>query len=163
MLDQTIQLLADQYTPAAPGSIPTGELASVEGTPMDLRSSLPIGQRIDEPFPQLLQARGYDHNWILPGGVTAEPRLFARAASPSSGVTLEALTTLPGVQFYTGNFLAGCPRGKGGAPYGDRWGFALETQFFPDSPNKAAFPSCRLDPGEVWSHTTIYRFGVSRA
>ena len=158
VLDQTIQILAEEYTPSDSGSIPTGETASVAGTPMDLRDPLPIGARIDEDFPQLVQAGGYDHNWALPGGVQARPRLFARAASPASGIAMEALTTLPGVQFYAGNYLDGCPAGKGGAPYGKRWGFCLETQFFPDSPNRSAFPSCRLNPGEVWDHTTVYRF-----
>lgn len=160
VLDQTIQILAEEYTPAGGGSIPTGEISSVAGTPMDLRAPLAIGERIDEGFPQLVQAGGYDHNWALSGGVQREPRLFARAVSPASGIAMEALTTLPGVQFYSGNYLDGCPKGKGGAPYGKRWGFCLETQFFPDTPNRGAFPSCRLNPGEIWDHTTVYRFST---
>ena len=124
---------------------------------MDLRRPSAIGAQIDSPFPQLRQAGGYDHNWVL-DGCGGTPRFFARAASAVTGITMEAATTLPGVQFYSGNFLEGCPAGKGGAPYGKRWGFCLETQFFPDSPNKPQFPSCVLHPGEAWEHTTAYRF-----
>lgn len=157
VLDQTIQLLADRYTPTDPLSIPTGEIAPVEGTPMDLRQPTPIGARIGEAFPQLLQAGGYDHNWI-PVGESDALRPIARASSPVTGVSMEVLSTLPGVQFYSGNYLDGCPAGKGGAPYGGRWGFCLETQFYPDSPNHENFPSCVLRAGEVFHHTTVFRF-----
>ena len=161
VLDQTIQLLADRYTPADPLSIPTGEIAPVEGTPMDLRQPVPMGKRIEEDFPQLRQAGGYDHNWI-PNGEPGTLRPIARAASQATGITMEVLSTLPGVQFYTGNYLAGCPAGKDGAPYGSRWGFCLETQFFPDSPNHPNFPSCVLRAGEVFDHTAVFRFGAAR-
>ncbi len=157
VLDQTIQLLADFYTPTDPLSIPTGEIAPVEGTPMDLRQPTPIGARIDEDFPQLLQAGGYDHNWI-PNGEPGTLRPIARAASAATGITMEVLSTLPGVQFYTGNYLDGCPAGKGGAAYANRWGFCLETQFYPDSPNHANFPSCVLRAGEELRHTAAFRF-----
>ena len=157
VLDQSIQILADRYTPTDSLSIPTGEIASVEGTPMDLRQPTPIGARIDEAFPQLLQAGGYDHNWI-PVGESGALRPIARASSPATGVSMEVLSTLPGVQFYTGNYLDGCPAGKGGAPYGGRWGFCLETQFYPDSPNHDNFPSCVLRAGEAFRHTTVFRF-----
>ena len=159
VLDQTIQLLADRYTPTDPLSIPTGEIAPVEGTPMDLRRTAPIGARIGEDFPQLLQAGGYDHNWI-PNGEAGTLRPIARAASPATGISMEVLSTLPGVQFYTGNYLDGCPAGKGGAAYANRWGFCLETQFYPDSPNHANFPSCVLRAGEVFDHTAAFRFHV---
>ena len=159
VLDQTIQLLADRYTPTDPLSIPTGEIAPVEGTPMDLRRTTPIGARIGEDFPQLLQAGGYDHNWI-PNGEAGTLRPIARAASPATGISMEVLSTLPGVQFYTGNYLDGCPAGKGGAAYANRWGFCLETQFYPDSPNHANFPSCVLRAGEVFYHTAAFRFHV---
>lgn len=159
VLDQTIQLLADCYTPTDPLSIPTGEIAPVEGTPMDLRRTAPIGARIGEDFPQLLQAGGYDHNWI-PNGEAGTLRPIARAASPATGISMEVLSTLPGVQFYTGNYLDGCPAGKGGAAYANRWGFCLETQFYPDSPNHANFPSCVLRAGEVFDHTAAFRFHV---
>lgn len=157
--DQTIQLLADRYTPTDPLSIPTGEIAPVEGTPMDLRKPVPIGARIGEDFPQLLQAGGYDHNWI-PNGEPGRLRPIARAASAATGISMEVLSTLPGVQFYTGNYLDGCPAGKDGAPYGSRWGFCLETQFYPDSPNHENFPSCVLRPGEVFDHTAVFRFSA---
>ena len=159
VLDQTIQLLADRYTPTDPLSIPTGEIAPVEGTPMDLRRTTPIGARIGEDFPQLLQAGGYDHNWI-PNGEAGTLRPIARAASPATGISMEVLSALPGVQFYTGNYLDGCPAGKGGAAYANRWGFCLETQFYPDSPNHANFPSCVLRAGEVFDHTAAFRFHV---
>ncbi len=155
--EQSVQIFAERYTPAGPGSIPTGELASVAGTPMDLRQPTPIGAHWDDAFPQLRMAGGYDHNWVLEGqpGVL---RPAARAFSPETGVALEVWTTLPGVQFYTGNGLDGCPAGKGGAPYARRWGFCLETQLFPDSPHHPDFPSALLRAGELWEHTTVYRF-----
>ena len=159
VLDQTIQLLADAYTPTDPLSIPTGEIAPVEGTPMDLRASAPIGARIGEDFPQLLQAGGYDHNWI-PNGQPGTLRPIARAFSPATGVTMEVLSTLPGVQFYTGNYLDGCPAGKDGAPYANRWGFCLETQFYPDTPNHENFPSCVLRAGEEFRHTAKFCFAT---
>ena len=159
--DQLIQVLADRYTPTVPGSIPTGELAPVGGTPMDLRAFTPIGARIDEPFEQLQLAGGYDHNWAIPGW-DGTLRTAARARSPKTGITMEVETDLPGVQFYAGNYLDGCPAGKGGAPYAKRWGFCLETQYFPDSPNHDNFPSCVLRPGEVYRTVTAYRFGVEK-
>lgn len=159
--EQVIQIFASSYTPAAAGSIPTGELAPVEGTPMDLRRELPIGERIGEEFGQLKLAGGYDHNWVL-DGPAGELRPAARAISPRTGIVMEALTTMPGVQFYTGNYLDGCPRGKGGAPYANRWGFCLETQFFPDSPHHPAFPSAILRAGEVYAQKTVYRFSTDK-
>ena len=159
VLDQTIQILADRYTPTDSGSIPTGEIAPVEGTPMDLRRPTPIGAHIDEDFLQLRQAGGYDHNWI-PNGRPGTLRPIARAASAATGISMEVLSTLPGVQFYTGNYLQGCPAGKGGAVYGSRWGFCLETQFYPDSPNRENFPSCVLRAGETYDHTTVFRFAA---
>ena len=159
VLDQTIQLLADRYTPTDPLSIPTGEIAPVEGTPMDLRRPIPIGARIGEDFPQLRQAGGYDHNWI-PHGDPGTLRPIARAASPATGISMEVLSTLPGVQFYTGNYLDGCPAGKGGAPYANRWGFCLETQFYPDTPNHPDFPSCVLHAGDTFAHRAVFRFSA---
>ncbi len=159
VLDQTIQLLADRYTPADSFSIPTGEIVSVEGTPMDLRQPTLIGAHIDEAFSQLAQAGGYDHNWV-PNGEPGTLRPIAKAFSSASGISMEVLSTLPGVQFYTGNYLSGCPAGKGGAAYDKRWGFCLETQFFPDSPNHANFPSCTLRAGEAFDHTAVFRFSA---
>ncbi len=154
---QFIQIFASRYTPTASGSIPTGELAPVEGTPMDLREGLPIGQRIEEPFEQLTMAGGYDHNWVL-DGADSSLRRAARAWSQETGVELEVWTTQPGVQFYSGNYLDGCPAGKGGAPYGKRWGFCLETQHYPDSPHHDNFPSTVLPAGAEYRQRTEYRF-----
>lgn len=159
VLDQTIQLLADRYTPSDAGSIPTGEIAAVDGTPMDLRQPTPIGAHIGEAFPQLLQAGGYDHNWVV-NGDPGSLRPIARAFSPATGISMETLSTLPGVQFYTANFLTGCPAGKGGVTYDRRWGFCLETQFFPDSPNHENFPSCVLRAGKPFQSTTAFRFAA---
>lgn len=159
--DQLIQVLADRYTPTVPGSIPTGELAPVDGTPMDLRRPVPIGAHIDEPFEQLQMAGGYDHNWAV-NGWDGTLRTIARARSPRTGITLEVDSTLPGVQFYAGNYLDGCPAGKGGAVYARRRGFCLETQYFPDSPNQPGFPSCVLRPGETYQAVTVYRFGTKK-
>lgn len=158
---QYIRLNASRYTPAAPGAIPTGEIAPVEGTPMDLRRLQPIGAHIDDPFEQLTLAGGWDHNWAVDGWDGTSLRPAARAWSPDTGIAMEASTTLPGVQFYAGNFLEGCPAGKGGAAYGRRCGFCLETQFFPDTPNQPRFPSCVLRAGEEYRSATRYRFSTA--
>ena len=156
---QGIQIYAQSYTPTDAGSIPTGEIAPVEGTPMDLRFGRAIGERVDEDFDQLTMAGGYDHNYVVdgPAGVL---RPAARAWSPDTGITMEVLTTQPGIQFYSGNYLDGCPAGKDGAPYARRWAFCLETQTFPDAPNKPQFPSALLAKGEEYHQTTVYRFGL---
>ena len=156
---QYIKLYASRYTPTRPGSIPTGEIAPVDGTPMDLRTAQPIGARIGDPFGQLTLAGGYDHNWVIDGWDRAL-RPAALAWSPETGISMEVSTTLPGVQFYTGNYLDGCPVGKGGAVYAARCGFCLETQFFPDTPNQPSFPSCVLRAGEDYNSRTVYRFGT---
>lgn len=156
-MDQKLTLYAERYTPVGPGSIPTGELAPVEGTPMDFRTPAVIGDRIDQPFRQLELCSGYDHNWVVDG----EPGTLRPAAlleSGKTGIRMAVETTLPGVQFYAGNYMAGCPAGKDGAPYGRRDAVCLETQFFPDTPNHPGFPPCVLRPGEVWSHETVFRF-----
>ena len=154
---QYIRLDAPCYTPAGAGAIPTGETAPVEGTPMDLRRPQPIGAHIDDGFDQLKMAGGYDHNWAV-GGWDGQLRTAAAAWSPDTGIAMELSTTMPGVQFYAGNFLDGCPAGKGGAAYGRRCGFCLETQFFPDTPNKPGFPPCVLRAGEEYRSATVYRF-----
>lgn len=158
---QDIRLNASRYTPTVPGSIPTGEVAPVDGTLMDLRHVQPIGACIDEPFEQLTMAGGYDHNWAIDGwDGTLRPAAWAWC--PDTCIVMETLTTLPGIQFYAGNYLDGCPAGKGGAPYAKRWGFCLETQLFPDSPNQPGFPSCVLRAGEEYHSTTVYRFSAPR-
>ena len=156
---QCIALNASRYTPAVHGLIPTGEIAPVEGTPMDLRTPQPIGEHINDPFDQLVMAGGYDHNWVIAcqdGTLTPA----ARAWSMKTGVGMTVLTTQPGVQFYAGNYLDGCPAGKGGAVYGNRSGFCLETQFFPDSPNQPEFPSCVLKAGTEYRGVTEYLFDI---
>ncbi len=161
---QDIRLYASRYTPTAPGSIPTGEVAPVDGTFMDLRHTQPIGACIDEDFGQLTMAGGWDHNWAIDGwdgtGRQDALRPAAWAWSPDTCIVMEVFTTLPGVQFYAGNYLDGCPAGKGGTPYGKRCGFCLETQFFPDSPNRPQFPSCVLRAGEEYRSRTVYRFSA---
>ncbi len=159
ILDHEIMINADHFTPVNADLIPTGEIRPVEGTPMDLRRINRIGSRIDDDDDQLRLANGYDHNWVL-NRSGEEPTLAAKVHEPISGRMLEVLTTEPGVQFYTGNFLDGSFVGRTGKPYGRRSGFCLETQHFPDSPNQPGFPSTVLRPGETWQSTTIYRFGV---
>ena len=158
---QYIQINAGRYTPADGGSIPTGELAPVEGTPMDLRAGVRIGARIDEDFPQLTMAGGYDHNWVV-DGPAGTLRPAARAWSEETGIVLAVSTTMPGVQFYTGNYLDGCPAGKGNAPYGKRWGFCLETQFFPDAVHHPEFPSPVLRAGAEYRQETRFCFSVDK-
>lgn len=126
---------------------------------MDLRAPIRLGEGWDRGFEQLRLAGGYDHNWVVDGEPGAL-RPFARAYAPDTGITLELEATLPGVQFYAGNFLEGCPPGKGGAVYGRRAGFCLETQFYPDSIHHPQFPSPILGAGETWRHTARFRFGT---
>lgn len=156
--DQSIQLFSDQYLPIGPGSIPTGELAPAAGTPMDLRQLVKIGAEIESDFEQLKLAGGYDHCWTV-NGQPGVLRPAAKAYSTQTGITMAALTTMPGIQFYTGNYLDGCPAGKGGAPYAKRWGFCLETQYYPDSPHHPEFPSAVLRKGETMRTKTVYNFG----
>lgn len=159
VLDQTIQIFAQSYTPSNPESIPYGTVEPVANTPMDFRSPTPIGAHIQEDFHQLINARGYDHNYVIDGSFgTLRPT--AKAYSAVSGITMEAKTTLPGVHFYTANYIPKrCP-GKGGCTYGPRHGFCLETQFFPDSPNQPNFPSAVLKAGEQYDHTTVFSFST---
>ena len=160
VLDQRIQLFAQRYTPSDAQSIPLGTLAPVAGTPMDFRASLPIGSRLDEPFSQLLQARGYDHNYVVDGPENTL-RPAALAASDLTGITMAVYTPQPGVQFAPANFLPEGRRGKGGCAYGPRHGFCLETQHFPDSPNQSAFPSAILKRGAAYCQETQFRFSAA--
>lgn len=157
VLDHELMIDADRYTPVDEGLIPTGELPGVEGTPMDFRTPTRIGARIDLEDEQLRFGRGYDHNWVLNGG-SDSLRIVASLFEPTSGRMMEVLTTEPGLQFYSGNFLDGTARGKSGREYHFRTGLCLETQHFPDSPNKSHFPSTVLRPGERYHTTTAYRF-----
>ena len=159
ILNHEVMLNADRFTPTDKGSIPTGELRSVKGTPMDFTQPTAIGARIEQQDEQLIFGKGYDHNWVLnSGGGTLA--LAARVTEPSTGRVMEVYTTEPGIQFYTGNFLDGTAIGKGGQAYQQRSGFCLETQHFPDSPNKPAFPSTVLKPGQTYVTTTIYKFSA---
>ncbi len=156
--DQTLYLNADQYTPVNPDLIPLGPYASVTGTPFDFTTAKPIGQDIRRDDVQLEMGHGYDHNWVL--NQTSPSSLIgaARARDPVSGRTLTVLTTEPGVQFYSGNSLVGARvAGTSGHVYGPRDGFALETQHFPNSLNEPSYPTTELDPGQVYSQTTIFQ------
>lgn len=156
ILGHIVTLNADRFTPVDAGLIPTGELRVVSGTPFDFRKATAVGARIEQNDEQLKLGKGYDHNWVLSKDGAA-PSLAARVEEPSSGRVLEAFTDQPGVQFYTGNSLDGSIKGKGGKPYGRFSGLCLETQHFPDSPNKPGFPSTVLKPGQGFHSTTIYR------
>ncbi len=159
ILGHVLMLNADRFTPVDSGLIPTGELAPVEGTPMDFRKPTPIGARIEADFEQLKAGGGYDHNWVLNrrgGGLS----LAAQVTEPTTGRVMEVWTTEPGVQFYAGNFLDGTITGKEGKVYQHRWGFCLETQHYPDSPNQPNFPSTILRPGQKYETTTVYRFAA---
>jgi aldose 1-epimerase len=160
ILSHILTINAARFTPIDSGLIPTGELKSVAGTPFDFRTPTAIGARIGNDDDQLKLGRGYDHNFVL-DGEAGSLRLAARVTEPASGRTLEVLTTEPGMQLYTGNFLDGTIAGKSGRVYRLRYGFCLETQHFPDSPNQPAFPSTVLKPGGRYSSTTVYRFGVA--
>ncbi|RZI74189.1 MAG: galactose mutarotase [Pseudomonas sp.] len=156
-LGHRLRINAGHYLPIDQGLIPTGELASVEGTPMDFRELRVIGAGLTLPSEQLELAGGYDHNWVLdqPRGVLA---VAAEVHEPLSGRHMTVLTTQPGLQFYSGNQLDGSQTGRSGERHVRHAGFCLETQHFPDSPNQAHFPSVTLRPGEVYQHSTVYRF-----
>jgi aldose 1-epimerase len=159
ILGHVVTLNADRFTPVDAGLIPTGELRGVSGTPFDFRKATAVGARIEQNDEQLKLGKGYDHNWVLNRNAPA-PSLAARVEEPTSGRVLEALTDQPGVQFYTGNSLDGSIKGTDGKPYGRFSGLCLETQHFPDSPNKPGFPSTVLKPGQQFRSTTIYRFSI---
>jgi aldose 1-epimerase len=153
ILGHELMLAADRYTPVDEGLIPTGVLAPVAGTAMGFMSPTAIGARIvDVPG-------GYDHNYVLTGG-GGTPTLAARVYEPESGRVMEITTVEPGIQFYSGNFLDGTIAGKGGRIYGKHWGFCLETQHFPDSPNRPSFPSTVLKPGEIYKTSTTHKFST---
>ncbi len=162
ILQQSVMINADRYTPVNASLIPTGELPTVEGTPFDFRTPHAIGERIETGNEQLKIAGGYDHNWVL-NGSNGTLKTAAKVVDPASGRTLTVSTTQPGVQFYTGNFLVdGALTGTGGKPYGKRGAFCLETQHYPDSPNQLAFPTTLLKPGETLHTTTVFSFGVEK-
>ncbi len=158
-----LKLNADRYTPVDETLIPTGELPPVAGTPFDFRSFHPVGERIRGDHEQLVFGRGYDHNWVLNPPHGRGLNLAAKLIDPSSGRVLSILTEEPGIQFYSGNFLDGTLYGTSGRQYRQGDGLALETQHFPDSPNKPQVPSTTLRPGETYNTTTVYAFSTKNA
>lgn len=163
VLDQVVTIPADRFTPIDAGLIPTGQLAPVSGTPFDFRKPTAIGKRIDQDNEQLHFAKGYDENYVLQqDGEGHSLHEAARALDPESGRTLVVETTQPGVQFYSGNMLDGTIHGKHGHVYAKHAAFCLETQHFPDSPNKPAFPSTELKPGQTFHQVTEYVFSAEK-
>jgi aldose 1-epimerase len=158
ILAHEVTIAADRFTPVDSGLIPTGELRSVKGTPFDFSKSTAIGARIGQNDEQLKFGKGYDHNWVLnkKGGMAKA----AEIREPKSGRVMQVWTTEPGLQFYTGNFLDGTLKGKGGKVYPFRGAFCMETQHYPDSPNHPAFPTTELKPGATYRSTTTYRFSA---
>ncbi len=159
ILEHEIMIDADSFTPVDKNLITTGELTIVENTPMDFRTPTKIGKRISDNYEQLFFGKGYDHNWVL-NNYDSNVNKIANIFDPVSGRVMELLTDQPGLQFYSGNFLDGTSVGKNGEKYNYRTGLCLETQFYPDSPNKLGFPSARLNPGETYKQTTIYKFST---
>lgn len=160
VLRHLLMINADRFTPIDSTLIPTGELRNVEGTPFDFRRATAVGARIGADEEQLRFGKGYDHNFVLnrkDNGLV----LAARVTDPESGRVMEVLTTQPGVQFYSGNFLDGSVRGKGGQAYGRRSALCLETQHFPNSPNQPNFPSTELKPGQSFHEITVFKFGTT--
>jgi aldose 1-epimerase len=162
ILDHKLFINAAHFTPTDAGSIPTGELRSVRGTPFDFTRATTIGARINQDDEQLRLAKGYDHNFIL-NGIMGRLRRSARVYEPTTGRVMEVWTTEPGMQLYTGNFLDGTLTGKDGKVYQQRYGFCLETQHYPDSPNKPNFPTTVLRKGGRYHTITIYEFSVRSA
>lgn len=160
VLDHIVTINADKFTPTDAGSIPTGELRAVAGTPFDFTTPHTIGERINADYEQIKLGKGYDHNWVVNQKSPNALTLVATVSEPTSGRTMEVWSTEPGTQFYTGNFLDGTITGPGGWTYQFRNGFCFEPQHFPDSPNQPQFPSTVLNPGETFKNTIIYKFGA---
>jgi len=157
ILNHELMIPADRYTPVDANLIPTGELKSVTNTPMDFRKMTAIGARIKEVGGKPI---GYDHNYVLNKKPFESRKLAAEVYEPTSGRVMEVYTDQPGIQFYSGNFLDGTLVGKGGKAYKQYYGFCLETQHFPDSPNEPKFPSTELKPGQTYKTTTVYKFST---
>ena len=160
--EDELYINADNFTPVDSTFMTTGEVLTVKETPMDFTTPKKVGKEINNyDYVQLKNGNGYDHNWVLntAGDINL---LAAKVVSPASGVTLEVFTNEPGVQVYTGNFLDGTVKGKKGITYNQRTGICLETQHYPDSPNKPQWPSVMLEPGKVYQSTCIYKFGVQK-
>jgi len=161
VMDYVMTINASQYTPIDELSIPLGENESVEGTPFDFREPHALGERVDDTTNvQICNARGYDHNWVLDRKSESGVETACTVWDPQSGRFLEVLTDQPGLQFYSGNFFKGQGIGVSGKPMEYRSSIALETQHFPDSPNRPNFPSVLLEPGQTYTHYCAYRFSV---
>jgi aldose 1-epimerase len=160
ILSHQLMIAADQFLPVDKTLIPTGELKPVAKTPFDFNTLTAIGARINEQDQQLLAGKGYDHCWVLKNGESKSLQKVSELYEPNSGRLMEVWTTEPGIQFYSGNFLDGTLTGKGGVVYKHRTGLCLETQHYPDSPNKPAFPSVTLAPGETYQTSTVYTFKI---
>lgn len=159
ILGHEVKINADRFTPVDAGLIPTGELRAVEGTPFDFRNATTIGARINDGDEQIKLGGGYDHNFVL-NGAAGQMKTAAEVYEPKTGRLMQVLTTEPGMQFYTGNFLDGSVRGKGEKVYRKRYGFCMETQHYPDSPNHPEFPSTVLKPGQKYTTATVYKFSA---
>jgi len=158
--DQLLLVNADRYTPTGPDQIPTGEIAPVADTPLDFRQMMPIGARLHGAFQQMVDGHGYDHNFVLDKGAGDGATFAARGYDPRTGRVIDCFTTEPGVQVYTSNGMNGSVVGSSGTTYRQTEGFTLETQHFPDSPNKPNFPTTELKPGQDFHSTTIFRFAT---
>ncbi len=157
-MGHVVTIPAERYTPTDATSIPTGKLPSVAGTVFDFRTPHAIGERVrDGRDTQVVYGRGYDHNWVIGTAVTAQPHLMAKVSEPVSGRGFELWSNQPGLQFYSGNFFDGTVVGKGGQIYRMGDAIVMEPQLFPDAPNQPAFPSARLDPGQTYRNTIIYK------
>jgi aldose 1-epimerase len=160
ILSHVMTIKASAFTPTDAGLIPTGEIRSVEGTPLDFRTPTPIGERIDSDYEPIVFGKGYGHNWVLDKSAAGAVELAAEVYEPATGIVMKVLTDQPGVPFYSGNFLSGTDTGKYGEVHNFRTGIALETQHFPDSPNQPEFPTTILRPGEVYTQHTVYAFST---
>jgi aldose 1-epimerase len=161
VLGHVLKIDASRITPVDATLIPTGELKSVEGTPFDFRTPHAIGERIDADDPQIRLGHGYDHNFVLdhaPGQLAEAAEVY----EPTTGRILRVLTTEPGMQLYTANFLDGSITGKEGRVYKRRYAFCLETEHFPDSPNHPSFPSTELKPGQTFHSVTVLEFSTGK-
>ncbi|GAB6855099.1 aldose epimerase family protein [Asaia astilbis] len=158
--NEILQVNAERYTPTDATSIPTGELAQVEGTPLDFRKPTRIGDRLRSDFVQMLYARGYDHNWVVDGAYGKAPRPAVNVFDPASGRTLDVSTNQPGVQVYTSNSLNGKYAGISHRAYRQTDAIAIEAEHYPDSPNHPSFPTTELRPGQKFDYTTIFKLGT---
>jgi len=163
VLNNLLTIAGDAYLPVDAGSIPTGEIRKVAGTPFDFRVAKPIGRDIRSNDAQLLNGHGYDHNWVISKDEAAAPRVVARVEDPASGRVLTLKSSKPGLQFYSGNFLDGTSVGTGGHVYRQGDAFVLEPQLYPDTPNHPAFGSARLEPGHEYRNLIVYEFTTESA